>query len=241
MKYKLLIFALILMGCAKENRWDCTKSFGEDIVEVRQIPSFTEIYTIDRVDIIYRHSASYSLEVRFGENIIHHIKTDVVDGTLQISNDAKCNWVRDLTKTPEVTIFAPSFDAIENRGTGNIDFKDTLTTARFDYNQWDANGNVFFLLNVDEAHLNMHTGNCRVEVFGRAGNANLYSACSGRMFAADFTSPITFVNNSSIQPMEIYSSGYLYGAIYSRGDILYKGQPDQIDAEIQGSGEIRPL
>ncbi len=241
MKIKLIILSLIWMGCAKENQWDCTKSYGDEITEEREIPAFTGIFTSDRVDILYRYSAAYSLEVRFGENIIHHIKTEVVDGTLEISNDAKCNWVRDLTKIPEVTVYAPFFDAIENRGTGDITFVDTLMTDRFDYNQWESNGNVHFILKVNDAHIYMHTGNNRVDVFGLSNNANLYSACSGKMFAAELIAPITFVNNSSIQPMEIYSGEYLYGAIYSRGDILYKGQPAQIDSEIQGSGRIRPL
>ncbi len=241
MRVLIFLLPLFLFSCAKENQGDCFKSYGDEITETRMIPEFNAIYTGDKIDIVYRQSTAFYVEVSFGENIIHHIKTEVVDGVLNLSNNARCNWVRDLSKKPEVVVYAPGFSLLENRGTGNIEFADALEWDKFVYDQWDSNGNVLLRLDVADAEIQMHTGSSRVEVRGIAGKALLYSACFGKLFASEFITPFAGVNNSSFQPMEVYSNGYLYGAIYARGDIRYAGNPTEIVSVIEGSGRLLPL
>jgi len=242
MKKGLYIWAVfLLLGCAKENRWDCFKSSGDEVTENRGLSAFNSIYVEDRIDVIFKVDSVYRAEVKFGENIIHHIETDVSDGSLSISNNATCNWVRDLSKRPEVTIYAPEISQLENRCSGDITFADTLKTESFAYDQWECNGNAKLLIISNFTRITMHVGHCDVSVSGQTESAEFYSAAVGRLRARNFISPVTLSNNSSIQDMELYASGYLYAEINESGSILYSGEPETVDIEINGEGSVEPL
>lgn len=236
-----ILLALLLFGCAKENRWDCFKSYGAEKTEVRELAEFDAIYIDNRIDMIYRFDSTYRAEIRFGENIIQHIKTEVSEGNLTITNNSTCNWVRDLSKRPLVTIYAPEFSYMENRCSGDITFRDTLKTNSFEYDQWESNGIARFLIVSDFTRVSMHVGYCDMEISGRTEVAEFYSASAGRLMARGFLSPVTLSNNSSIQNMELSAIEYLYAEVNGSGSIFYSGDPDVIDSNISGSGTVAPL
>lgn len=237
----ILFVGLLLLGCSKENRWDCFTSLGSIKSEFREVGEFHSIYISDRIDLEYRRSEDYRVEVIFGENILKHIKTDVSDGALTISNDARCNWVRDLSEHPLVRISAPSFDYFENRSTGDITFIDTLETVAFKYEQWESNGVAKLKVKNQETELVMHVGYCEIEIEGITELAQLYSAAVGKLKASKLQSPVTLANNAAIQEMRLFASEYLFAAINSSGDILYDGDPELIETDIVGSGSVSPL
>ncbi len=237
----VILLSLLICGCAKENRWDCFKSYGDEVTETRSISAFDAVFIDQRVDFEYRYSDNYLVEVIFGENIIEHIKTKVEEGSLQITNDATCNWVRDLSKKPLVRVYAPRFSYMENRASGDIEFVDTLVTETFTYEQWESNGVTTLKLNNNLSQIIMHVGFTDVTVIGETDRAELYSAATGRLNARDLISPITLTNNSSIQDIQLFASEYLYGEINERGSIFYAGDPPEIDANVSGSGVLEPL
>lgn len=235
----ILIFtAILLSACAEENRWDCFTGMGDVQSEMRSLPAFESIYTQDRIDLEYRFDSAWFIEVTFGENLLDHIHTEVVNGQLRLQNTATCNWVRDLSIKPSVVLHAPHFSHIENRGTGHIDFLDTLRVSTFTYEEYEANGEVNLLLYCDESSIELHTGRCKVQVSGLSGLSQIYSAGVGQLDAERLLSAITLVNNSSPQPMRVHSDGYLYAFIGRQGSICYAGNPSQIEVEREGSGAL---
>lgn len=237
----LIIVLALLAGCEKDNQWDCFTSYGEDMAETRNLEPFTEIYTDDKIDIIYRYSDSYSVDVHFGDKVIKHIETSVSNQSLKITNNAKCNWVRDLSKKPKVIVYAPAFSLLENHGVGDIVFEDTLHTEEFTYDQWHSNGSVVLILNVNLSRIIMNTGASDVLVTGFSDESRAYSSCSGKLDAAGLKSDVTLVNNSSIQDMKVHAGSYLFGKITKSGDIKYAGEPSAIDTDILGTGTVHPL
>jgi hypothetical protein len=237
----LILFVLFCAGCAKENQWDCFTSFGDDTTELRTLTPFTGVYTDDKIDIVYRYSLSYSAEVSFGDKVIKHVETKVDGGSLQITNNAKCNWVRNLSKKPKVVIYAPSFDLLENHGVGNITFEDTLRTEHFTYDQWNSNGSVDLLIDASYARFIVNTGVSAVNVVGSADEIRIYSAGSGKFDSRRLIGGVTLVNNSSNQDIKVFTGSYLFGKITKSGDIKYLGSPSTIDSDITGTGVIVPL
>ncbi len=243
MKKALLLIPLLLIltACEKENRWDCFTSMGDDKTESRSLNAFTAVYLEDKIDLEYRYAPEYRAEVTFGENIVEHIKTEVRDGALHIANEARCNWVRDLSEKPKITLFAPTFDYMENMGTGDVTFTDTLYTETLTYEEWQANGEVKLLIKTAQANIYKHTGNTLLEVYGTTEQASIYNASTGKLDATGLISAYVECNNSSIQDLKVYSSGYLFGIIYLRGDIRYDGNPLQIEQVLIGSGRVKPV
>ncbi|MCZ4409315.1 DUF2807 domain-containing protein [Cryomorphaceae bacterium 1068] len=240
---KVVIISLLLItaSCGKENRWDCFKSYGDKTTETRTLGEFDSVFLESNIDVEYHYSTDYLIEVVFGDNIIEHIKTDVEDGELKISNETTCNWVRDLSKRPLAKIYAPTLAYMENRCSGDITFVDTLYSDEFIYEQWESNGVANFLVENDLTIVKMHVGYCDVTISGNTGQAEFYSASVGRLRARNLISPITLSNNTSIQDMELYAADYLYAEINLNGDIRYAGEPEEIDENISGSGMLSPL
>jgi len=242
MKRLIYIFILLVAaGCAKENRWDCFKSYGDKTTEERTVGEFDSVFLESNIDLEYHYSDEYRVEVIFGDNIIEHIKTDNEAGELKISNETTCNWVRDFDKRPLVKIYAPTFSYLENRCSGDITFSDTLHSDSFTYEQWECNGEAELILANELTVVAMHVGYCDVTVGGLTNQAELYSAANGRMRARNLICPVTLSNNSSVQDMELYASEYLYAEINQRGNIKYGGDPGVIDTEISGNGSLIPF
>jgi len=240
-RFIIISLFIITSGCAKENRWDCFKSYGEKTTESRDIGEFDSIFLTSNLDVEYRYSTDFKVEVVFGDNIIEHIKTDVENRELKISNETTCNWVRDLSKRPLVRIYAPTISYMENRCSGDITFVDTLRSEEFMYEQWESNGVANFLVQNQLTAIIMHVGYCDVTVSGSTSQAELYSASVGRLRARNLISPVTLSNNTSIQDIELYATDYLYAEINLYGDIKYDGEPEVIDENISGEGKLLPL
>lgn len=232
---------MLCVACGKDNRWDCVKSYGDEITESRALGEFDSVFLETNIDVEYRHATDYRLEVVFGENIIDHIKTKVENGALKISNEATCNWVRDLGKRPLIRIYAPTLVYMENRSSGDITFRDTLRSSEFLYEQWESNGVASLLVKNELTAIVMHVGFCDVSVAGITALAELYSASTGKLRAKNLISTVTLSNNSSVQDMELYASEYLYAEINLKGDIKYAGEPANIETRLNGSGKVVEL
>ena len=220
---------------------DCFKSSGDEETETRVVGSFSRVFVEDRIDVEYYYSEDYRVEVVFGENIIELIKTKVENEDLKISNNTTCNVVRDLSRHPLVKIYAPHFEYLENRSSGDITFIDTLSSEEFKYEQWESNGVASFLVKNDLTQIVMHVGFCEVTIKGTTDRAELYSAAVGKLEARNLISPGAFVNNTSIQDISVYAEDYLYGEINSRGNIKYTGDPNTIDQAVNGEGNLIPF
>lgn len=240
-KVVAIAICLLFLGCGKENRWDCFKAYGDKVTENRMLGEFDSVFLEDNVDVEYLYSTDFRVEVVFGDNIIEHIKTKVENRELKVSNETTCNWVRDLGKRPLVKIYAPTLSYLENRCSGDITFRDTLRSNEFTYEQWECNGVANLLVVNDLTVVSMHVGFCDVTIGGYTNQAQCYSASVARLRARNLISPLTLSNNSSIQDMELYSSGYLYAEINLDGNIKYAGNPEVIDQNITGSGAVVPF
>jgi len=237
-KFIYVGICLLFWGCAKENRWDCFKSYGKQKTESRLLGSFDSVIVEDRIDLEYYYSSEQRLEVVFGENIIDLIKTEVQETVLKISNQTTCNFVRDKSRHPLVRIYSPSLSYLENRSSGDITFKDTLKGNQFVYEQWESNGVASLLVNNNITKVIMHIGFCEVIVRGSTEQSELFSAAFGKLDAKDLIANIALTNNSSVQDMTVYASEYLFAEINSRGDIRYKGEPDTVEKNRKGSGKV---
>lgn len=237
----LLIFiGTFHLGCDKSEGWDCFKKAGDTITETRQLGGFVNVYAEGKLNIEYHYATVAYVEVTFGENIIADIETNVEGGSLYISNETKCNWTRNMSKTALVGIYAPTLNLFENQIAGDIQFIDTLYSDVFEYDHWNANGEVSMLLNANTVKISAHTGYANISVVGDCQNTELYSGAVCIFEAQELKASSASVNNSSTYNISCYSSGYLYGNVNLSGDIVYSGNPDQIDTDIQGSGTVRP-
>ena len=228
------------MGCKKEKGWDCLKPMGDVVSEERVVPAFNGIKLTDKIDLDIVPSAQQKVEVSFGEFIVNEISTEVSDGVLSIENRATCNWVRRLDITPRVTVHCDSLVFLRYAGTGNITFTDTLHTTFLDYEQNDGTGSAKIMLESDSVTCKLRTGVGDLELIGHTFKMSLFADGVASIDASQMANEQAYMTQWSIRDVYIQSSGYLYAAITSRGNIYYSGTPDLVDLDDTGPGELIP-
>ena len=83
----IVVTALMLTSCAKDQWFDFAKRAGNTVTINRPVSSnFTKIYLNDDVDLIITQGNAYSITLTGGENLLPGIETSISDSALTISN-----------------------------------------------------------------------------------------------------------------------------------------------------------
>lgn len=238
-KIVLLFFiVLTISSCKKEHWFDCLKSTGKTITVQRPVSYFNQIEMNNNVDLHFHSGATGYVEVTAGANLIDGITTSVENNQLVISNENKCNWVRDFNNTYTVNVWADSLNFLTNNGSGNITFVDTLNTYEFQYDNWNATGTVKIKYNGDRFHANIHTGPADLEVAGITGINWLYYNGYGYMNFKDLKTNITYITNQGQGNCRIRVRDVLEAKIRYIGNIYYAGNPPILVTAITGTGQL---
>jgi len=239
LRVAIALGAVLLLGCQREQLDDCITSAGPMATQERALAEFSSIDLKDRVDLLFEHRSSNTVAVEAGSSLLDQVVTEVRDGTLYISNENRCNWVRSFK--PRITVKVP-LDQIAKltvRGTGNVDCADTLVRERFDLAQWSAQGSVRMLLDVQTLDAGLHTGAGDVKLEGRcSGEAFLYSGIMGPLDASGLRSRFVSVNNSGIADVRCWATTFLVVQLNSFGDVYFSGDPLNVESSINGTGRL---
>lgn len=134
---------IIFLSCKKEGSINCIHSIGEIIRQERPIKSFNIIKTFDNINLTIINDSSFTLIIEAGKNLIPHIKTEISDKILTISNDNKCHWLRSYSKPINIYVSQKSLKEIFNFSQGTIKSDniicDTLTIHQYGNNNMDLN------------------------------------------------------------------------------------------------------
>lgn len=239
----ILYFVILLFSnsCNKENAPDCFQMAGDFETVKRDIDDFESIELRDYITIELYDSSETFVEITAPKNLIPEIETNVDNGKLKIENKNTCNFVRSFKKRITVRIYAPEFRDIQNFGTGDIRSVNAITSSYFKIENRKAAGEINVSLSVDSVAINTHTGVANVTLQGQAAKAKLFNQGLGIIDGRNLVTSEAYVNNSSINDVYVYSDGYLFAYIQFSGNIYYNGSPDQIDDDIEGTGNIRPI
>lgn len=241
LKHSLIVlFALFLGACDKENMGDCFKSTGKTTTEVRAVANIKHIVLEDRIDLYIRQAPSYSLEVKAGKNLHRFIETKAENGTLTIENNNTCNWVRSLKRDIEVYLSLPEIESITFRGGGNIQFQNQFNQAYFFLDMWDASGNVYLNLNSEAIYLRNHEGTADIYCSGTSNRLESYSNGQGTIDSRSLICKEAHVINNNSSQILLSATDELHAEIRGRGDIKYLGSPI-IQLQRWGSGQLIAL
>jgi hypothetical protein len=243
MKIPILLFVFLLMfGCQKEKRSNCTKSWGKQTQESRVLDNFKAIYVYGNIEINLIHSSENKVIIKTGENMLDLISTEIENDTLYIKDIRTCNWVRSFKKDIQIDIYFKNISGLYlNNATGNITAEDTLKLDTLNVIAWDTSGDIILNVNTNVCSIALHRGVAYFNIQGFSGQTFLYSAGLGKIEAENLISTSTFINNSSASDMKAQANQYLFVFIKHGGNVHYKGNPSKIDKEIIGNGKLLKL
>ncbi len=237
----MLWTSTLFVGCSKDDWCNCLSSTGAKTTEFRPLTDFFAVEMDNNIDVVFNRGSGYGAYVTCGKNLMDGIKTEVRNGVLFISNENKCNWLRDFKNSFEVEINYMELTNITNRGSGNIICADTIKTPMLQVDSWNGTGIMNFIINCNEARFKLHTGPADIIASGNAGVFYIYTAGNGYVKAAAVNSNYTYVTTKSTGDCEVSALMELGVDIEYHGDVYYKGSPASITTNITGSGQLLPL
>lgn len=211
--YALLITAATLSftSCSK----DRITGSGTVKTEDRQINGFTKVSTQGSTNVFITKGETFKVSVKAYENLIPYLETVVVNGTLEIHYKENTNVKND---NAEVYITMPALNGAFISGSADIDITGAFTGAQLDAT---ISG----------------SGNIAVEA-GSYDNIDYNASGSGNLSAFGITAKHAGITVSGSGNAEITATESLTVRISGSGTVYYKGDPEEVNSEISGSGKI---
>jgi hypothetical protein len=198
------IAALALTGC----------SLGDDgprTTQTRAVAAFSHIDNQDSVDLRLHVGEPQRVRVRAGEKVIDDVRTEVHDGTLQVTFDHD-GWGGDSVV---VDVSVPRLTGIEASGSGDIDADGVAADA--------------FEVTSD--------GSADIAVAGTAARLAVDLDGSGDADLGELTAREARVFVSGSGDLDVRAGERLDVAVDGSGDVRYHGNPE-VTQNVDGSGDL---
>jgi hypothetical protein len=197
--------ALALAGC------DLDEDDGPRTTQTRDVAGFTRIDSRDSVDIRVRVGEPKRVQVRAGEKVIGDVRTEVRDGTLEVTFDHD-GWGGD-----DVIVEAsvPRLTGIEADGSGDIE-ADGIAAGEFEVTS---------------------DGSADIALAGTVGRLALDVDGSGDVDLAELAARQAKVFVGGSGDVDVLARERLDVAVDGSGDVRYHGDP-VLTHEVDGSGEL---
>ena len=198
------IAALALAGC----------SIGDDgprTTQTRDVAAFSHIDNQDSVDLRLHVGEPQRVRVRAGEKVIDDVRTEVHDGTLQLTFDHD-GWGGDSVV---VDVSVPRLTGIEASGSGDIDVDGVAADA--------------FEVRSD--------GSADIAVAGTAARLAVDLDGSGDADLGELTAREARVLVSGSGDLDVRADERLDVAVDGSGEVRYHGSPE-VTENLDGSGDL---
>lgn len=232
----IIIFCFLFSSCEKDHLCDCFKSTGKIIEQRRFVDSWKYIDVRNVVNVKIIPSQERKIIVRTGEHIIEGITTETENNVLTISNENKCNWIRNYDEPLEVYVYADSIERITHYGQGDISCELPLHAESLELNTWSS-GNVSLNIDAHQVQSTQHVSVADMTLRGTAYEVFLYTNALSPTDHSQLVSQITHVDSRASGSSYVNPQQLLTYSIKASGSIYYSGMPI-LDGEITGTGQL---
>lgn len=217
-----LVAVLLVSACSLFNNINIGTSQrveGSGVLarEERPVSGFDSIEIAGSADVTITIGASESVVVETDDNIMPLIKTEVRGDTLVIDTRPNSNINTDLGV--RLTVTMKSLKTASIAGSGDIDITGVQGGA----------------LNVEIF------GSGNITATGMADSVNVTLNGSGNVLCAELQVQDARVRLNGSGNVNVYATRSLDATISGSGNVLYGGNPAQVQTSVPGSGSIDPM
>ena len=236
--YILLFFISITFFSCKKNTGDCFTNTGKIITENRTSKDFHLISLNDNINLILTQDSLNTVIVEAGENIINSIKTEFVNGHLNIKNTSSCNWLRSYAKEINIYVSVKHLDSLKYESSGNVSCTNTIKSDSISVDVWGGAGIIDLDFDIKNVKLNLHYGTTEMIFSGSANVVYIYAASYGPIYCENLISGNVYINNRGTNNCYVRANQVLEATIENIGNIYYYGNPEVVLSNITGEGEL---
>jgi len=226
--FLLLIF--ISAGCNV-----CVHGEGDNANEERLVSDFKAVHLKCSAEIVLmEHTPGEPMKVvvQAQPNLIPLITSQVKGETLEIDIEGCISNSNAIT----VQVFGSGLTSVENSGSGNISGSNKMSTDQFAITL-DGSGNIHLELQTNEVEIDQN-GSGSIHVSGITNYIDIDNASSGSCDALSLIANEAQVNLSGSGAVSVFANKEMNLELRGSGSITYGGQPEKLNTQKDGSGEI---
>jgi hypothetical protein len=209
---RLLLISLISIFALTSCNWRRIHGNGSTKTETRDVAAFDAITCDGGYEVQINCQEKQSLSIETDENLLPLIKTEVHGNMLHI--DTKGNLFP--TKKIRITVSVPNITEFTSNGStdGNIN---NLNNSGLD--------------------INIH-GSGNLHLDGKSGTVHINTSGSSKIDAISLVSENSDIQINGSGNIQVYATNSLDVQINGSGTVKYKGEPRNVNRQINGSGKI---
>lgn len=221
-----------VMSCSKDT--SCISGNKQVITETRDLKSFHSIYSNGSAEIYINPAGENGMRIEAESNIMPRIKTEVIDGRLNITTEGCIN----RHKTIKIYLGMTELREVELNGSGLIKCTETISSST-NSNKFKLNGSGNLEMITDALQTEAYTnGSGNIILKGAAADYKAFINGSGEIHSYDLIGRKVNVSITGSGDAEVYATDDLYVFINGSGNVYYKGNPASVNAKYDGSGDL---
>ncbi len=235
----LLIFSFL--ACKKAEHRKCMKSTGENSIRIVALPDFVKLKLKKKLKYILVQNDSTYLKISGGKNMLNLVSWKIADdGFMEIFNENKCNFLRDLKDAITVEIHFKDLNEIMFEGSETLFCPDTLKLNSLSFTILDACGTFNLKIKSNELRGDVAYGWGDYTVEGISENATIAVKSNGFCNVEKLKVNNKYeLINESVGDMHVnVSDAKISGYISGKGNIFYKGNPIENEVKLFGEGKM---
>lgn len=234
----------VLLACKNADERSCFKSSGTNSkLEFKINPNIDSLFLFDNLEYEFFKSEEAKINIEGGQNVISFIDALEDNGKLTISNENKCNFLRNLSQRIKVQIYLPTLNYLRYEGSSSFTMMDTVESGALRVFIRDGAGPVKLKVNASYLETTVSHGVGNFEIQGKANAC--YLACNTNSFCDTRKLKIqewikVFSNTGG--DMLVNTDGAKLNVIINRnGNVKYTGHFTELETQIKGEGELIAL
>lgn len=238
----LTVLALMLFSCAKSEDRSCFKSNGSYAERFLTLDSIRAFHLNEHIKYRIYQNDYRKLIIKGGGNLINFIEVDNRDNVLYVTNNNKCNFLRDQNEQVEVEIHYPYLNTFYIDATDSVVFANKVRGNSLTVEMRNGGGSLTATVDVHKISMVISHGAGDITLKGIADEAELKVQNNGAMDAAGFHSTYVYMYQNSTADMFIdldNSSADIQ--IDGTGNVFYRNNAANIVTWGLGQGTIQKL
>ncbi len=237
---KILLIIALMAGIgniyAKPN--PIVKTIAIDIVD-RHLSGFNGINVAGPFDVYITQGSNESVKVEAPTDVMDRIITEVNNGVLKVySKHDTFNWGNWWGNHKKIAVYvvAKDLNAVAITGSGDVDFKNGLTTNSL---RLKISGSGDMVGKVDAKSLEVSiSGSGDMKLAGRSNSSTVSLVGSGDYTARNLETETTMIRLSGSGDAYVHAGDKIDAALHGSGDIHGSGNPKNVSKSKTGSGDI---
>ncbi len=224
------LIALLMSSCIL-SLGPSIKGEGEVITRTRNVKDFSSISVSNGLDLYIQQGAKTSVMVETHENLHDIIRTEVVNGELNIFTDERI-----ITKAKKIYVTVNNLSALSCEAGSDTYIKEVFKTESIDISV-SSGADARLNLDATKVMLDVSSG-ASAKLFGKTHEFICESSSGSNIYAYDFISDICTAHASSGGDAKVFAKESIKARASSGGDVSYMGDPQNVDAGESSGGDV---